>query len=61
MRNVFDEAARRVLAISAQRVETHLVEDQDEKKKEKRQRGMLKGPLDAVVGRNERICTMARQ
>ena len=35
MRNVFDEAARRVLAISAQRVETHLVEDQDEKKRRK--------------------------
>ena len=60
MRNIFDEVARRVLAMSAQRVETHLAEDQDEKK-EKRRRGMLKGVLDTVIGKNGRICAVARQ
>ena len=38
MRNVFDEAAR-VPAMSGQRVEIHLVEDQDEKKKSRKGRG----------------------
>ena len=60
MRNVFDEAARRVLAMSAQRVETHLAEDQDEKK-EKSRRGLLKSVLDAIIGKNGQICVVARQ
>jgi hypothetical protein len=43
LRNVFDEAARRVLAMSAQRVGTHLVEYQDEKKKAEKAEGNVEG------------------